>query len=57
MNCENHMDNNKYQLYMNIILSMYDPENENIEGLTSFYHLFNALKIPVFTSEVNNIIS
>jgi len=56
MNCDNHTDNNKYQLYMYIILSMYDPEIENIKGLTSFNHLLNALKIPVFTSEVNIII-
>jgi len=42
---------------MNIISSMYDPEIEYIQGLTSFNHLINALKIPVLTSEVNKIIN
>jgi len=42
---------------MNILLSTFDPEFEVIEGLTSFNHLLNALKIPVFTSEVNIIIN
>jgi len=56
-NCGNHIDNKKYQLYINIISSIYDPDIEFIKGLTSFYHLFNALKIPVFTSEVNIIAS
>jgi len=56
-NCDNHIDNNKYQLYVNIILAIYDPEVEDIKGLTSFNHLISALKIPVFTSEVNKMIS
>jgi len=56
MNCGTHSDNKTYQLYMNIISSMYDPAIEYIKGLTSFNHLINALKIPVFTSEVNIII-
>jgi len=38
---------------MNLILSAYSPEEEEIIGLTSFNHLMNALKITVFTSEVN----
>jgi len=57
MDYDNHIDNNKYQLYFNTILAMYDPEIEHIRGLTSFNHLFKALKIPVFTSEVNIIIN
>jgi len=44
-------------MYTNIILSIYDPEFEEIKGLTSFNHLLIALKIPVFTSEVNIIIN
>jgi len=57
MNCDTQSDNKIYQFYMNIISSMYDPAIEYIAGLTSFNHLLNALKIPVFTSEVNKIIT
>jgi len=38
---------------MDIIVSAYDAKSEEIQGLTSFNHLINALKIPVLTSEVN----
>lgn len=51
--CEKYSDNNKLQMYMDIISSVYDPEFEKIKGRTSFNHLINALKLPVFTSEVN----
>jgi len=44
-------------MYSNILLSIYDPEFEEVEGLTSLNHLLLALKLPVFTSEVNIIIN
>lgn len=38
---------------MDIIVSICFITDETIIGLTSFSHLLNALKSPVFTSEVN----
>lgn len=51
--CKDHSHNKKLQMYINVISSVYDPEGEQVIGLTSFYHLRNALEIPVLTSEVN----
>lgn len=38
---------------MDIIMSAYNPEYEEVKGLSSFSHLINVLKSPVFNSEVN----
>jgi len=52
---ENHSDKKKLQLYMYIISSFYYTENDTNEEhiRLSFYNLIDALKISIFTSEVN----
>lgn len=49
--CEKNVE--KLEMYKNLILSLYDRQSETVKGLASFNRIIDALKIPVFTAEVN----
>lgn len=51
--CQSNSNNYKWNMYKNIISSYYVYDNISITEQTSFNRLIDALKIPVFTAEVN----